>query len=302
MKSYYGKAFVSNDNEMFKEFNIVGNPANIYIIDDDESITQEEKCSIGVRDGKNDIPMAVFVKKVKNTDNCFDISYYQPSGIQAYICGHGTLIASKVLHDVYNLNNINFYYDLGVYDIRGGDKPKNNLIEASVDDTGKVMLKMDSYHYELIDKYDENINNLIYLLDIKKDDIVDVIKGIEFFDLTFVLKSCECLRTRKPQFKKMIPILKEMNIRNVCFTAQSDLEKFDFESRVFCPHDDLNEDKVCGSSNLTITKYWNNKIHKNEFQILFPYRMMSEEKLIGGVQYTKIMNDIIYIGGYCSNY
>ena len=203
---------------------------------------------------------------------------------------------------LYNLNNINFCYDLGVYDIRGGDKPKNNLIEASVDDTGKVMLKMDSYHYELIDKYDENINNLIYLLDIKKDDIVDVIKGIEFFDLTFVLKSCECLRTRKPQFKKMIPILKEMNIRNVCFTAQSDLEKFDFESRVFCPHDDLNEDKVCGSSNLTITKYWNNKIHKNEFQILFPYRMMSEEKLIGGVQYTKIMNDIIYIGGYCSNY
>ena len=300
MKRYCGKAFVLNNGNVFNGFNIAGNPANIYIMDN-ENLTRAEKSRIGIEDGKQDIPMAVFVKKIEGSENSFEISYYQPSGIQAYICGHGTLIAAKVLHDIFNLNNINFYYDLEVYDIRGGNRPKNNLIEANIDNTGKVMLKMNSYHYELIDAYNENIENLIDLLDIDENDVIDIIRGVEFFDLTFILKNCNILRNSKPKFKEMISILKEMNIRNVCFSSKSDLAEFDFESRVFCPHDDLEEDKVCGSSNLTITKYWSDRMNKNEFKILFPYKMNSEEKLIGGIQYTKVINDIMYIGGHCNS-
>lgn len=300
MKKFVGKSFVSGNK--VGSCDVIGNPANIYILENNEEFDREYMKRIGIEDGKNDIPMAVFIKKIDEVynglDNNYSIYFFQPSGVQAYMCGHGTLIAAWVLYKIFGLSNVNFYFDLGVYDIRGGKKPKNNLIKSFVID-GKVMIKMSNYHYEKITVYNEDIDKLKNFLGINDSYIVDIIKGVEFFDLTFILNNNLVLRNCRPNFTKISPILSKLNIRNLCLTAKSDLEDFDFESRVFCPHDDLDEDKVCGSSNLTITKYWDDVSHKGQFKILFPYRMTYEDKLVGGVQFTNIDEGIISIGGYC---
>lgn len=299
MQKFNGKSFISR--EKIEGCEAIGNPASIYLLEDNEEFDRNYMSKIGIEDGKNNIPMAVFIKKIKDLENSYNIYFYQPSGVQAYMCGHGALVATWVLYKKFNLNNVNFYFDLGVYDIRGGKKPDNNLIKTSVKDD-KVMIVMNSYHYEKITNIDKDIVDLKNLLNLSDNDIKDIIKGIEFFDLTFVLNDANVLRNCRPNFEAISPILSKLNIRNLCLTAKSKLDEFDFESRVFCPHDDLDEDKVCGSSNLTITKYWNDVNNKDQFKILFPYRMTYTEKLVGGVQFTSINNDIISIGGYCEIY
>ena len=355
MLKFIGKSFCST--KKIDNCEVLGNPASIFILDEDEEFkdinvkeqiifnkknnTEQSMPKIGIEEGKNNIPMAVFIKSIKDLKNSYYIRYYQPSGIQAYMCGHGTLVATKILHDKFGLNNVKFYYDLGVYDRRGGKKPKDNLIEVSVEKNDLIMIRMNVYSYKSLIDIKQNeykiINNNIIdsniIDDIRKclnyyddknnkhtieyNNLKDLIVSCEYYDLTFVINDSTLLRICKPDFKKMANILKNTIIRNVCLTTESKENNFDIETRVFCPHDDLDEDKVCGSSNLSITKYWNDINKKEQFNILFPYRIMynknegidlsadnfkakEDYNKIGGVQVTSIDNNgIISIGGYC---
>ena len=54
---------------------------------------------------------------------------------------------------------------------------------------------------------------------------------------------------------------------------------------------------ACGSSNLTISRYWSDTTGKTKFKILFPYHM--NEGVVGGIQFIKVDKNKIFIGGYC---
>jgi predicted PhzF superfamily epimerase YddE/YHI9 len=156
----------------------------------------------------------------------------------------------------------------------------SNLIEATVAEDGRVMTKMNMFSYDLSVNPDENIKEIGRLMGLKGDDVAEIVAGREYYDIFFVLKNSAILR-------------------NLCVSSRSDDANFDFETRVFCPHDNLDEDVACGSSNLTISRYWSDKTGKNNFKILFPYRM-AEDGAAGGVQFIEIENEKIFIGGYCN--
>ena len=101
-------------------------------------------------------------------------------------------------------------------------------------------------------------------------------------------------------FTKFNGNLGETNCVSWMFDKKGSIEfdkDVDFETRVFCPHDNLNEDIACGSSNLTISRYWHDITKKSEFTILFPYHIYDGK--VGGVQFIRIDNNNIFIGGYC---
>ena len=286
MIRYEATAFVGNNYYNSKYKNIIGNPATIFILGKNEDFDKELMSSISIREHS---PMCCFIKNIKNND--YNIFFYNLDGSQAYMCGHGLLATSYILNKHFKLDNVNFYYDTSKFK----QKIDNNLIKVSVND--KAMIEMNMFHYELINNYNEDINLLMKYLGITKNDIKDIVCGKEYYDLTFILKDVELLRKLKPDFEKLAIILNEdhMNMRNLCVSAESN--DVDFETRVFCPHDNLNEDIVCGSSNLTISRYWHDITGKNEFTILFPYHINEGE--VGGVQFIKINNNNIFIGGYC---
>lgn len=286
MIKYEATSFIGNDYYNNKYGNIIGNPATIFILEAHEDFDKKLMSSIAI---KEESPMCCFIKNIKDSD--YNIFFYNLDGSQAYMCGHGLLATSYILNKHFKLNDINFYYDTSKFK----QKIDNNLIKVSVDD--KAMIEMNMFHYKLITSYDKNINLLMEYLGITKEDIKDIVCGEEYYDLTFILKDAELLRKLKPNFEELAIILNEehMNIRNLCVSAES--KDVDFETRVFCPHDNLNEDIACGSSNLTISRYWHDITKKSEFTILFPYHIYDGK--VGGVQFIRIDNNNIFIGGYC---
>lgn len=284
MHKYEATSFVGKN----EKYNIIGNPATIFLLDKDEYFDRQIMSATGIKEHS---PMCCFIKNISN--NNYDIFFYNLDGSQAYMCGHGILATAYLINKEFGLSDVNFYYDTTIFK----QKIENNLVKVHVDEDGKAMIEMQMFHYHLINKYDDNLEKLLYLLGISKDDVKEIVCGKEYYDLTFILKDVDLLRNLKPDFDGLSPILGEdsMNVRNLCVSAES--KEFDFETRVFCPHDNLNEDIACGSSNLTISRYWNDVTGKKNFKILFPYHI--NEGLVGGIQFIKIDNDKIFIGGYC---
>ena len=282
MKKYEARSFVGKN----ENYNIVGNTATIFLLDNSEEFDRELMSSIGIKEHS---PMCCFIKNI--VDNNYNIFFYNLDGSQAYMCGHGLLATAYILNKEFGLRDINFYYDTTKFK----EKITNNLIKVHVND--KAMIEMDMFHYFLVDDYSEDVKLVMEYLGINKNNVKDLICGKEYYDLTFILDDVELLRSLKPDFKKLAVILGDdhMNLRNLCVSAES--KEFDFETRVFCPHDDLNEDIACGSSNLTISRYWSDTTGKTEFKILFPYHI--NEGIVGGIQFIKVDRNKIFIGGYC---
>ncbi|MBR2141465.1 MAG: PhzF family phenazine biosynthesis protein, partial [Rickettsiales bacterium] len=290
---YTASSFVDIEDNKNIQYKTMGNPATIFLLDNNEQFIREEMSRIAIKEHS---PMSCFIKNIKNND--FDIFFFNLDGSQAYMCGHGILATAYTLNKLYNITDINFYYDTTKFK----EKIVDNLINVSVSSDKKAMIKMNMFHYTIIDKnkYDNDILECQKLLGLKDEDVECLICGKEYYDLTFILKDANKLRNLKPDFKKLAVILAEdrMDVRNLNVSAKSKENNFDFETRVFCPHDNLNEDVACGSSNLTISRYWGDTTGKNEFKILFPFQFINEGK-VGGIQFIKIDKNKIFIGGYC---
>lgn len=308
------------------QYNVLGNPATIFILDENEHIVRTIKefekenengdkikgadFSIVNNEGvvintpsqiaiEEHSPMACFIKN--KADNEYNVWFFNLDGSQAYMCGHGSLAIASLLNKEYGLKKIKLYYDTTKFELNGR-KIEDNSINISVDEGGKAMIQMNMFHYSIVKNYKDNedIIKCREWLGLEENDVECVICGKEYYDLTFILKDGLKLRQIKPNFKELAIILAEdkMDVRNLCVSAKSVENSFDFETRVFCPHDDLNEDIACGSSNLTISRYWHDVSNKDEFKILFPYNVVVNNN-VGGIQFIKIDNNKIFIGGYC---
>lgn len=328
MIKYNLSSFTDVKNGENIKYNVSGNPATIFILNENENIVRTVKefedknesgekikireANFSIVDNNNTVintpsqiaikehsPMACFIKNM--TDNEYNVWFFNLDGSQAYMCGHGALAIASLLYREYKIKNIKLYYDTTKFELNG-KKIENNLINISVDENGKAMIQMNMFHYSIIERqnYTEDILKCQELLGLTNDDIECLICGKEYYDLTFILKNGSKLRQIKPNFKELAVILAEdkMNVRNLCVSAKSVEDNFDFETRVFCPHDDLNEDIACGSSNLTISRFWHDFTKKNEFKILFPYNVDIDSN-VGGIQFINIDNNKIFIGGYC---
>ena len=104
------------------------------------------------------------------------------------------------------------------------------------------------------------------------------------------------LRNLNPNFEAITPYCKQIkDLRSVTFSAKSNLENFDYETRVFAPHIDVNEDIVCVSINSAISDYWSRKLNKKNLNVLYPYHW--NKNTCGGIQYINVENKhiILYV-------
>jgi predicted PhzF superfamily epimerase YddE/YHI9 len=147
--------------------------------------------------------------------------------------------------------------------------------------------------------FSEDTINLLNLMGLASNGVKEAIWCDELCDLTFVVEDNLQMRDMRPRFREIAPILDRLKIRNLCSTSKSNCDDFDFETRVFCPHDNLDEDTACGSSNLSIAKYWEKWLGKSEFKVLFPYHISYENRAAGGVQFVKLEQDRVFVGGFC---
>lgn len=294
MLKHKSKVFIFDD--IIEGKKVVGNPATIFILEHNEEFSRENMSKLSI---KEQSPICCFLKKCE--DDSFSIFYYNLDGSQAYMCGHGTIASANVLNEFHigvennnNFGRIEFHFDTKPFK----EKIEDNKIVSFKDGEGKIFIEQKIHNYNNIYSRDEEIKYIIDSLGLNSSNIVNIFKAVELNDLVFVVDNNRLMRKIKPDFKKMALILEKLGIRNMCLTARSDLPNFDFETRVFAPHDNLDEDIACGSSNLTISKYWSLEMNKDSFKILFPYHMEYDDALIGGVQFTRVENDTIKIGGY----
>ncbi len=296
MKKYRVLSFTFNNLNILKT-EVAGNPATIFILDNDDEFSRDYMSEKSKEEGT---PISCFIKNTVGND--YEIYYYNLDGSQAYMCGHGTIAAAFILNKIFfkgkqfdRMGRFDFYFNK----IPFQGRIKDNHIVANIDNDGRVFIEQKMHNYMQIFERNEDMKNIMNSINLQNKDVIDMFRAIELNDLIFVLSDNHTLRDLKPNFKDMAKILEKMNIRNFCVTAISDLQDFNFETRVFVPHDGLDEDIACGSSNLTISKYWKSEMNINNFKILFPYHMNYDDKIIGGVQFVSIKEDLIKIGGYC---
>jgi PhzF family phenazine biosynthesis protein len=273
---------------------VSGNPSSIFILENNEEFSRQTMSALGIDEN---YPITCFVKKTDNTNRNYDIFYYNLDGSQAYMCGSGTMSTAFILNKLFAVDRVNFYFDTTPFKVT----IDNNLITASIENDSSVFLEHHTHSFSALVDWNKDMETIVNSFRIDGSLVVEILKTIELNDLIFVLANNKVLRKIKPDFGQMAVVLEKLGIRNLCITALSDQEHFDFEIRVFVPHDNLNEDLACGSSSLAISKYWSEKMKRNNFTALFPYHMEYDDKIIGGVQFIKILDNNTMIGGYCDS-
>ncbi|MDR1495103.1 MAG: PhzF family phenazine biosynthesis protein [Rickettsiales bacterium] len=271
---------------------VSGNPSSIFLLDNEEEISRKTMSELGVIEN---YPMTCFVRQRTGLAASYDIFHYNLDGSQAYMCGSATMAAACILNELFGIDRVNFYFDTAPFTI----KPASNLIVASVESDGRVFLEQDIDDFNHINDKDADIEFIAMCLHLENSSLLEVIRAEKLNDLIFIVDSSISVRKMRPDFRALVSILDKLNVRNLCITARSCERLFDFETRIFVPHDNLDEDLACGSSALPIASYWKRKINKSSFSVLFPYHMDYENGTIGGVQFIDLLGSRARVGGYC---
>jgi PhzF family phenazine biosynthesis protein len=292
MINYKSTAFSYREN--IDGRTVSGNPSSIFLLEEGEEFSREVMSKLGISEN---YPITCFIKKIDNSARNYNIFYYNLDGSQAYMCGSGTMSTAFILNRLFNINQVNFYFDTTPFKV----KIDNNLITASIEKNDVVFLERQTHSFSPVVDWNSDMETLVESFQIDRSLVVEILEAIELNDLIFVLDDSMVLRKMRPNFKQMATILEKLDIRNLCVTTLSSHSQFDFEMRIFIPHDNLNEDLACGSSSLAVSRYWSEKTGKNNLSVLFPYHMEYDGGVVGGVQFIEILNDKTMIGGHCGN-
>lgn len=284
MKIYRGRAFTYPNK--IEGCEVIGNPATVCICDK-ELPSEKEMSEFAIEEKA---PIITFVAPQKIPDE-FNIRFYNPDGTKVCICGHGLVFSSHILSQVFDCNKFFFNYDYSL----SKEKIFNSKIEASIENN-LVTLKLPSFKPQKIEGCSKDLNQLLANIGLDKQDVTEVFKCNALRDYIIRLKDVEKLRSLKPNFKGMIEYCNNLNLRCVFVTSKSKLENFDYETRAFIPHSNIDEDIVCGSSNCSVANIWKDRLGKSDMNCLFPY--LSYSHIYGGVENIKLLNDKLYLSGY----
>lgn len=284
------RAFTNADIDGMR---IIGNPAVVFVFKSDEKLPLHEKMCDIAREER--LPVTVFAKHIK--ENEFDIRYFFPNGVEVNFCGHGTIVASNVVKDCFNVgNNIIFYFNKEMF----LDKRACNKIEVNILTNNFFNMEISRYNI----KHVKNSNFIKMILNSFDNLKVDSIKGIfkckELDDYIVQLNqeaNLNSLKVNKNKFEELNSIFK---FRACAVTRQSKFSRIDYEARIFSIELTDYEDIVCGSSSCYLSTLWGNELNKDNLTVLFPYNNANE--YFGGVEYFEIKNNNkLTLGGYCRN-
>jgi len=286
MRIYRGRAFTYP--EKIEGYEVIGNPATVCICDK-ELPTEKEMSEFAIGEKA---PIITFIAPQKIPDE-FNIRFYNPDGTKVCICGHGLIFSSHILSKVFNCNKILFNYDYSL----SKEKIFNSKIEAVIEND-LVTLKLPSFKPQKVEGYNSDLEWLLTNIGLEKQDVSEIFKCNALRDYIVRLKDVEKLRSLKPNFNGMIEYCNNLNLRCAFITSESKLENFDYETRAFIPHSDIDEDIVCGSSNCSLSNLWNSILGKANMNCLFPY--MSYDGIYGGVQSVGLEYNSLNLSGYAT--
>ena len=238
-----------------------GNPAAVVPID--EWMSPKEMQHIAM---ENNLSETAFI--VKKNDNEFGIRWFTPE-TEVDLCGHATLAAAHVIMTELEsgLNTVEF---------------NSNSGKLAVEKTGSTYwLNFPSQPPEPV-----SLPKLIP----EAIGTIPIYAGLNV-DLLLLVESEQILRQLKPNFD----MIRNLDVRGVIVTAESDDPSIDFVSRFFAPAVGVPEDPVTGSAHTVLTPFWSKRLGKTE---------LSAQQVSARGGYLKCVDvgDRVKIGGSAITY
>lgn len=228
---------------------------------------------------KENQPITSFIKHVN--ENGFNIRYFFPNGREINFCEHGTITASKVVKDCFDIkNNIVFYINKKLF-----SEDINNEVVVNIKENDFFELKINKYFPHIINDSDLILNIISNFKNLYIKDIDKVFKCNELND--YIIKLNDNYSINNISINNSL--LSTNGFRAITITSKSNLEIADYFARVFTKELNSYEDIVCGSSSCYLSTIWNKELEKNNLIALFPYN--NPNKYYGCVEYIKIDND-----------
>lgn len=243
--------------DAFTDQPFAGNPAAVCVLEEQKS----DKWMQNVAREMNLSETAFLLKEGEG----FRLRWFTPT-VEVDLCGHATLASAHVLWEEGYLGP----------DESAHFKTRSGLLEA-----GRRNGWIELNFPEKAPRPAELPEVMGQALGVKPQYI-----GRNEFDFLVEVDSEETLRNMKPDFN----LLKDVQVRGIIVTSQSETKDYDFISRFFCPAVGVNEDPVTGSAHCCLAPYWKDKLNKNE---LTAYQASER----GGELKLKVGSERVYLGG-----
>ncbi|HAN37550.1 MAG TPA: hypothetical protein DCQ29_01490 [Chitinophagaceae bacterium] len=286
MKTFTGRAFVSSLTDAVHQ-KAVGNPAAV-VVCEGSFPTYETMAAMAIA---NQMPMTAFLYHV--TEEKFEICFYTPKGEPFVLCGHATIVAAWVLHQLHPSMK-NFVFKRSATAIHVSDY----FIPCCISDDGEVQITMKAYPPILMDG--DCVNTVVEPAGIACNDVAATYFCKYLNDFIIELKSVVALRNAQPNFAILAKQLAVRKVRGLFLTARSSDVNADYEVRIFAPHYGINEDISCGSANCSLLPLWHRLLSnggEKAYRILCPYNNSTIE--YGGWEHGSYnpFQNTIKIGG-----
>ena len=243
--------------DAFTDLPFAGNPAAVTIVDD---FPTDARC-LQIAAEMN-LSETAFLKPL--SEDHFNIRWFTPK-VEVKLCGHATLASSHILfeEDLIKSETVTFESLSGPLHVR--KEEKNIILDFPLQKTGE---SLPSTHFEKLFPAEFIVNAVT-----ANDDVI-----VELRDEDIVRNL-----TLDPS------VVMSVDHRGLIVTAKG-AQPFDFVSRVFEPHEGINEDPVTGSAHCKLADYWQQKLDKSEF---LAYQASSR----GGVLGVTIVGDRVHLKG-----
>jgi len=234
-----------------------GNPAAVCLLDDERDSQWMQAVA-----AEMNLSETAFVRPLADG---FELRWFTPA-VEVDLCGHATLASAHVLWSegiVGDDEAIPFHTKSGELECaRHGE-----LIEMDFPATSAEPLQADE--------------GLSEALGVEPSWI-----GGSKFDRLVLVESAQVLRTLQPDFAR----LKEVLVRGVIVTSESDDPRFDFLSRFFGPAVGIDEDPVTGSAHCCLGPFWGERLGKTEMTAF-------QASARGGIVHVRVAGERIVLGG-----
>lgn len=279
-------AFISG--ELVNGRKCIGNPALVCLGNQIPTYNLMKKLS-----ENTDFPIIVFLDCSYIKERKVIVRYLCGNGRKLNLCGHGTIAAMKALHDKFCLPSdtiINFIPDTEEY-----VELQNQNVVGYIYENEYSIIFPELKRIKVIEQY--QIEAVAKILNIETRYIKEIFLG-ELGDIVTVIDNNNIIHALSPNIAN-IPLLgkvfEKSFVRTVMVTCKSNIKTFDFETRVFAPECDADEDIACGSANCSIAHYWAETLGKKYMKMFYPYKYYDEGKRIGGIQKIKIRDKCVEI-------
>ena len=243
--------------DAFTDKPFAGNPAAVCVLPE----SRDERWMQNVAMEMNLSETAFLTRQ----DGGFQLRWFTPT-VEVDLCGHATIASAHVLWEDGHLASkepARFFTKSGLL------SAAHNGALIELDFPARVATPI-STPPDLIESLDVN----------------PIFVGKNVLDYLVVVENEEIVRHLKPDIRR----LKELNVRGVMVTSQSNSSGYDFVSRFFAPGSGVDEDPVTGSSHCCLGPYWRDRLGKSE---MMGYQASGRGGFVG----VRVVGDRVFLGG-----